>query len=130
MSCLTLQGTPGGLRFDWESLDRQSWPNDVPTDIAFRALPTQYGISAIAPRQLSPGRPLALELQELEAFLIQPVNVARGTPPLSQTTIDTDIKGKLHMYMGFLLLHDRIMVSAHNLAASFVVFESAIRPMH
>jgi hypothetical protein len=117
MACLTLQGTPGGLRFDWESLDRQSWPNDVPMDIGFQELPVQYGISAVAPRQLMPGRPLALELQELETFLVQPINVLRGTPPLSQTTVETDIKGKLHMYMGFLLLHERITVSAHNLVA-------------
>lgn len=118
--CLDLQGRAEGLRFDWENLDSDSWPDDIPEDMEFRVLPVQYGISACAPKLLWPGRPLAWELQQLEAFLIRPINVRRGTTPLAQTTVDTDMKGKLHMYMGFLLLNEGIKVCAHKVVASFV----------
>jgi hypothetical protein len=118
---LALQGRGDGLRFDWESYDSHDWPADIPRDMEFRPLPAQYGISVSGPRLLLPGRPLAWELQQLEAFLTQPINVPRGALPLSQSSFDTDFKGKLHMYMGFLLLHEGIKVCAH-----IVVAESSV----
>jgi hypothetical protein len=121
LQCLALQGRADGLRFDWESFESHDLPADLPRDVDIRDLPAPYVISVSAPRLLLPGRPLAWELQELEAFMTQPINVPRGTLPISHISFDTDFKGKLHMYMGFLLLHEGIKVFTHTLVASSVL---------
>ncbi len=103
MECGVVQGNEQCLRVAWQTLDKQSWPEETPRNNNFEPIEGgRYGITK-DDVQLKPGQPLALQLEALHHFLTARTHYPRGKRrALKETTWEADFASKLRGFAGFL----------------------------